>query len=142
MPLGASWGVLGASWGPLGSLLGASWSLLGASWALLGPSCKGSKKASILRALLGRKRGGGMAVFGHPFWHQNRSKTAPKTSQNPRRFSRAIKALFKSVLEPSWADLGPFWAPSWGPKSSFRIGKRSMGAKSAFLTKIGFRDAS
>ena len=80
--------------------------------------------------------------MGGGFGHQNRPKTAPETSQNPRRFSRAIKVLFKSVLEPSWADLGSFWAPSWGQKNHFRIGKRSTGAKSTFLTKIGFRNAS
>ena len=77
-----------------------------------------------------------------PFGHQNRPNTAPETSQNPRRFSKAKKMLFKSVLEPSWADLGSFWAPSWGQKNHFRIGKRSTGAKSTFLTKIGFRNAS
>ena len=133
--LGPSWGVLGASRGDLG----ASWAALGASWAALGRLLGSSSKNIDFKTAQG---GGGMAVFGNPFWLPNRPKTIPKTDQNPRRFSRARKTLFKTVLEPSWADLGPFWAPSWGPKSSFRIGKRSMGAKSAFLTKISFQDAS
>ena len=54
---------------------------------------------------------------------------APKTNQNLRRFSRAKKLLFKSLLEPSWADLGAFWRPSWGQKKCFRIGKRNTGGK-------------
>ena len=129
---------MGASWEPLGGLLEPLEGLLGPLGAVLNVI----EKSIDFKTPLGSKKGGGIPVLGHPFWHQNRPKTAPETSQNPRRFSRAIKVLFKSVLEPSWADLGSFWAPSWGQKNHFRIGKRSTGAKSTFLTKIGFRNAS
>ena len=136
--LGRSWGLLVASWEPLGGLLEPLEGLLGPLGAVL----KGVEKSIDFKSPLGSKKGGGATVFGHPFWHQNRPKTAPKTSQNPRRFSRVKKTLFKTVLEPSWADLEPFWVPSWAQKNRFRIGKRSTGAKSTFLKKISLRKAS
>jgi hypothetical protein len=104
--LGGSWCLLGCSWGPLGALLGG----LGASWASLRPTWRRPKhhkdnmqKKSNFRTPQRRI----MSSLGEVLGGQNRPKMAPKTSQNLRRISKAKKLLFKSVLEPSWADLGP-----------------------------------
>ena len=83
--------------------------------------------------------------FAKPIWGRfgrpKSTKMEPKTSPNLRRFSRAKKLLFKSLLEPSWADLGAFWRPSWGPKKHFRIGKTNTGAKSTFFMKTSVQEA-
>ena len=129
-------GSLGLLLGPPGALLGASWSLLrhswgglGGTWAPLGSSWRRSKTVQKYDAKKAnfktppppthRKFRGGL---GGP----KSTKIGSKTSQNLRRFSRAKKLLFKSLLEPSWADLGAFWRPSWGPKYRCGIGRRSV----------------
>ena len=48
-----------------------------------------------------------IVLFWGGFGRPKSTKISPKTSQNLRRFSRAKKLLFKSLLEPSWADLEP-----------------------------------
>ena len=53
-------------------------------------------------------------VYGAPFWSPKSTQIGPKTSPKLRRFVSAKKMLFKSLLEPSWADLGAFWRPSLG----------------------------
>ena len=80
-------------------------------------------------------------VFWPPREDPKSTKMASKTSQNLRRFSRSKTLIFKSLLEPSWADLGPFWKPSWAQKSSSRIGIRSISCKITFLMLISFQDA-
>ena len=50
-------------------------------------------------------------TFGTPYGRPKSTKIDSKTNQNFRRFSRAKKMLFKSLLEPSWADLGPLQPP-------------------------------
>ena len=74
----------------------------------------------------------------------NRPKSVPKTDQQLRRFIfKSDKLLFKSLLEPSWADLGPLRPPKscCGPHgarffkkhvfSTNRARKRNLGVKSA-----------
>ena len=51
------------------------------------------------------------------------------------------KQLLKTLLEPSWGDLGAFWRPSWGPKKCFRVGKTHTGAKLAFFIQISVQEA-
>jgi len=77
-----------------------------------------------------------------PIWHPKQPQMAPITSPNLRlrRFSRANKLLFKSLLEPSWADLGAFRRPSWGPKKRSGIGIRNIWWKFTFLMKISFQN--
>ena len=129
--LGRSWGGLGASRAPLGGLLGALEGLLGALGGPLGRSWGGlgASRAALggvlgrLGCLLGRLGGdakqlkddrprksefqtllgGHCASFWRSFWKPKSVKMASKTNQNLRRFSRAKKLLFKSLLEPSWA---------------------------------------
>jgi len=124
---------------PPGALLGASWGLLGCSWGLPGASCR----------LLGRLRGDPNVTkitcqkrvnfqnpkrrvdlrYGAPFWTPKSTKMASKTRQNLRRFSRTKKMLSKSLLEPSWADLGELRPP----KSCSHAAWRSFFQKSHFL---------
>ena len=138
-PFEASSGTLGSSLGPLGTLLEASWGLLGCSWGLPGASCR----------LLGRLRGDPNVTkitcqkrvnfqnpkrrvdlrYGAPFWTPKSTKMASKTRQNLRRFSRTKKMLSKSLLEPSWADLGELRPP----KSCSHAAWRSFFQKSHFL---------
>ena len=44
---------------------------------------------------------------------QNGTKTDPKTIKNRSDKSRGKKHRSKTILEPSWGDLGPSWVPSW-----------------------------
>ena len=131
---------MGRSWGGLGG----SWGLLGASWAPLVPSWGVSKR--LLNMILCKN------AIQNPKWEHltnfwlsqgqpKPSQNGTQTSQNSRRFPRAKKLLFKTVLEPSWADLGAFGRPSWGQNKRLRIGTRNAGAKIKFLMKISFQDA-
>ena len=49
--------------------------------------------------------------------------------------------LFKSLLEPSWADLRAFWPPSWVPKCRSGISRRSISWIFTFFVLIGFQIA-
>ena len=110
-PLGAIWGgswcLLGCSWEPLGVLLGGSWGLLGVSEADLEATKTSQRQHAKKRANSGPLNVESRPIFWGGLGGQNQPKMAPKTNQNLRRFSKAKKLLFKSVLEPSWADLGP-----------------------------------
>ena len=140
--LAGSWGGLGCLFEPLGAVLGSLGRLLGRLEGVLGPlgrllgrlrgdqnvtKIKCPKKANFQtpkrRVLL--RYGGG---FGRP----KSSKIGPQTAANLRRFSRAKKMLFKSLLEPSWADLGPFWRPSWAPNMRSRTRGLVFGENSRF----------
>ena len=101
MPLGASLGTLGGVLGPLGRLLAR----LGGAQNITDITCPKKINFQTPKCRILRGYGGG---FGKP----KSIKNGPKTSQNLRRFSRAKKLLFKSLLEPAWADLGAFWKPS------------------------------
>ena len=141
-PLDRILGSLEALLEPSGALLGASWSLLGCSWWGLGPlGCLSGRLRSDPNDMQQEERFQDrkktilhhtMTFFCPPFWSQNRRKMAPKTRQKLRRFSRAKKLLFKSLLEPSWADLGAFWRPSWRPNLRSGTRGRVFGEKSRF----------
>ena len=45
---------------------------------------------------------------------------------------------FKSLLDPSWDRLGPFWVRSWGQKSLIFIYFKKVSWKLWFLTQIRF----
>ena len=108
---GASWGALGGVLGPLGTLLGR-----------LGGDPKQHKNDMPKKTKFASQP----PYFLAPFWTPKSTKIEPKTSPNLRRFSRAKKVLSKSLLGPSWADLGAFWRPSWGSKYRCGIGRRSV----------------
>ena len=50
------------------------------------------------------------APFGRPKRHQNRSQNDKKSK---RKF-KTKKRRPKTILDPSWSDLGSILAPSWG----------------------------
>ena len=140
--LGASLGALEALLEPPGALLAASWSLLGrswgglrASWDPLGPSWRRSKTRQKQRAFLNPKKEPKKSCtlyFWGSFWAPKSTKNHPKTNQKIKRFSRAKKMLVMSLLEPSWADLGPFWRPSWAPNMRSRTRGLVFGENSRF----------
>ena len=128
--LGRSWrllspvdrllGSLGFLFGPPGALLAASWNLLGRSWGgswsllgRLGGDPKQHKNNTPKKTDFEPNMGPTVLVFWPPKEDPKSTKIGPETSQNLRRFSTAKKLVFKSLLEPSWADLGAFWRPSW-----------------------------
>ena len=49
------------------------------------------------------------APFGRPNRHQNGTQNDAKTK---RKF-KSQKNRSKTILDSSWGDLGPSWAPSW-----------------------------
>ena len=114
-PLGVSWGALGGVLGPLGRLLGH-----------LEGDPKQHKNNMSKKTDFEPHMGPTTLIFGAPKEDPKSTKIGPKTSPNLRRFSRPKKLRFKSLLEPSWADLGAFWRPSWGPKNRSGIGRRSI----------------
>ena len=127
-PLGGSWDLLSASWEPLGASWAPLGGILGASWAHLTTFTTTFKRRTYFEP----NRGGTIKVFELPEGAQNRPKMGPKTKQNLRRFSRATKLLSKSLLEPSWADLGAFWKLSWAPIWRSGTRRRVFGEKSRF----------
>ena len=134
-PLGASWGPLGTSWRPLGATwapLGRSWGALGASWANLGGLLV--PLGAVLGGL-GEVSGGSWRPLGGTLHDTKKinKKTIQKmtdlgSQKGPQREPKSDlkrtkiedknrcekKHLFKTVLEPSWDDLRPFWDRSWG----------------------------
>jgi len=42
-------------------------------------------------------------------WTSKSCKSGTQTRQTRTRFSRAEQAVIKTILEPSWVDLGRFW---------------------------------
>ena len=51
------------------------------------------------------------APFGRPNRHQNGTENDSKSKRNIKR--RTTRS--KTILDPSWVDLGSFWVLSWGP---------------------------
>ena len=98
MPLWRHLGaLLGSSWGLLGALLGLFWRVLEPSWGSLGGS--GRPLGAVLGPIAKKERG-------------NKFRSPPGR-------------LKKSVLGPSWADLGALLGalgavlgPSWAPLGS------------------------
>ena len=55
--------------------------------------------------------------FGKPNRHQNGTKNDAKTKRKIQR----PKNRSKTILDPSWGDLGPSWVPSWGPGNALAL---------------------
>ena len=62
------------------------------------------------------------APFGSPKRHQNR----PHTDETSKRKFKMKKRRSKTILDPSWSDLGSILAPSWGQFEPKTIGKRNV----------------
>ena len=60
--------------------------------------------------------------FGRPKRHQNRSQN----DQKSKRKFKTKKRRPKTILDPSWSDLGSILAPSWGHFGPKTIGKRNV----------------
>ena len=55
------------------------------------------------------------AILEAPRWHPKWPKIGPRRLPDGlQELFSMLKIVFKNLLEPSWADLGPIWAPSWG----------------------------
>ena len=52
-------------------------------------------------------------VPGGPFWRPNRHQNEAENSSKTKRKLKRQKKPYKTILDPSWSDLGPSWAPSW-----------------------------
>ena len=78
--------------------------ILGPSWIAQGPICIAQ------RPLPGLHLGG-----------QIGTKIDPKTIKNRSEKSRDNKNRSKTILGPSWGDLGPSWVPSWGPGNALAL---------------------
>ena len=119
--LGASWGLLRHS----GGLPGASWAPPGPSWAVLEAIQNKTKTKSIFEPQKIPKKILLPSFFGSIL----DAKIDQNRIQNESKFKTIFKSekmLFKSLLEPSWADLGAFWRPSWGPNLRSRTSGRSI----------------
>ena len=104
--LGASGGVQEASWGVLGlsgGVRGASWEGLGRSWGDLGATLEAVRFRIVFLIDFERQKGAQREAFWEPKWSQNRSQKDSKS----KSIFKSEKIPFKTVLEPSWADLGP-----------------------------------
>ena len=69
------------------------------SWDRLGPP----------RCRFAHYRCAPRSPFGRPKRHQNRSQNDQKSKRKIKR----QKNRSKTILDPSWGDLGPSWVPSW-----------------------------
>jgi len=63
-----------------------------------------------------------LASQDEPKIDQNRTQNESKM----KTIFKSEKIVFKSLLEPSWADLGAFWEASWGSQNRCGIGRRSV----------------
>ena len=115
--------------GPLGCLLGC-----------LGGDPKQHKNNTQTKSNFQTSKSRIHHVYGVPFGRPKSTKIDSKTSPKLRPFSKAKKMRFKSLLDASWAALGPFWPPCWSPQKRSGIGIRSTRAKFTFLTKICLQD--
>ena len=78
------------------------------------------------------------APFGRPKRHQNRS-------QNDQKSKRKIKTKqnrSKTILDPSWGDLGPSWGAILGLKTPQTIMKRIVSWTITFSILRWFEDGS
>ena len=66
--------------------------------------------------------------FGRPKRHQNRSQN----DQKSKRKIKSQKNRSKTILDPSWGDLGPSWVPSWGPGNALALRLPMFREKSLF----------
>ena len=68
------------------------------------------------------------APFGRPKRHQNRS---PNDQKSKRKFETK-KRQPKTILDPSWSDLGSILAPYWGQFGPKTIGKHNLSLNKLF----------
>ena len=131
----ASWDRLGSIWdrfgGCPGGILGGSWAVLGRSWSDFLSSSIFDRFFDRFWSPKGCPKGG---IWG--------AKTEPKTTQNRSKNHLEKRSRFRSLLRPSWDDLGPILAASWavlGVKIVLWLQRRSFFQKSTFSNKSGLK---
>ena len=108
----ASWGIFGPSEGVRQGILGppeGSGGHLGRSWAVLGRSWSDILSSSIFDRFFDRF----WSPKGCPKEGIWGPKTVLKTTKNRSKDHVEKRSRFRSLLRPSWGDLGPILASSW-----------------------------
>ena len=106
----------GALRGGPGGILGGSWAVLGRSWSDFLSSSISDRFFERFWSPKGCQKG---ALWG--------AKTDPKTTQNRSQKHLEKRSRFRSLLRPSWDDLGAILAASWAV----------WGVKIVFLPRAG-----
>ena len=76
--------------------------------------------------------------FGRPNRHQNLSQN----DQKSKRKFKTMKKRSKTILDPSWSDLGSFWGAILGEKALETVYFKRFREKSLFLKIRRFEDGS
>ena len=58
---------------------------------------------------------------GAPFGSPKRYQNGAENDQKSKRKIKRQKNRSKTILGPSWGDLGPSWVPSWGPGNALAL---------------------
>jgi len=70
---------------------------------------------------------------------QKGAKTDPKTTKNRSKNRLKKRSRFRTVLRPSWVDLGSILAPSCGPKNAPDTTPADVSRESTFSNKSGLK---
>ena len=124
--LGVVWGHFWSSWGSfwaLGVVLGRSWRVLEALGAVLAPvdgqGCRGSKIPPVLDRFLDPSwvpkgtQDRGQDETWRPQDDPRGRQDGTQDDQNRSKNRLRKRSLLRTVLRPSWGDLGPILASSW-----------------------------
>ena len=128
---GHFWSSWGLFW-PLGVVLGRSWEVLGALEAVLAPvdgqGCRGSNFPSVLDRFLDpswapkRSQDGAQDETRRPQDDPRGRQDGTQDDQNRSKNRLQKRSRLRPVLRPSWGDVGPILALSWGQFWPFRLG--------------------
>ena len=94
--------------------LGGSWGLLGCSWGGLGASAADLEETKTTYKKINDFQSSKWELLPNFCPPQREAKSIKNRIQNEskiKHFLTATKSFFKTVLQPSWVDLGPLRAP-------------------------------
>ena len=124
--LGVVWGHFWSSWGSfwaLGVVLERSWGVLEALGAVLAPvdgqGCREPKIPPVLDRFLDpswapkRSQDGAQDETRRPQDDPRGRQDGTQDDQNRSKNRLQKRSLLRTVLRPSWGDLGPILASSW-----------------------------
>ena len=95
---------------------------MGTSWSFLEANKTTCNKKSDFKT----EKGVHLKNFWPPIWEPKSVKIATRNESKFKTIFKSEKLLFKSLLEPSWAEFGAFRRPSWGGTKPWDIGKRDV----------------